>query len=86
MENNKIQSSNINSSLQLECSNCRVCLTIHEWNKTAAKSVILGTINSLIPEDLFEIKDWEKWKIENGGRLDCPECGEISLIDDMEAY
>ena len=71
--------------LKLECTWCHENPEIYEWNENNKISVSLGLIENFIPEDLT-IEDWEEYKIENSGRMDCPCCGEPSCLEDIEAY
>lgn len=70
---------------KLECSVCKSTLDIKTWNEKMKEAVAFGVADELFPETLMP-EDWEQYRSEHGGRCDCPECGEVSLIDDMEAY
>ena len=72
--------------MKLECTQCRNCLSISEWNDSNVyTSLYIGAIDQLIPITL-NFEEWEKYKEEHSGPLFCPICDEISQICDMDAY
>lgn len=74
------------SNYKLECPYCKSTLSIDEWNKSIEYSIRLGVANEYIPE-FNSVDEFRKYKIENEGvRMDCPECDEVVLIDDMDIY
>ena len=70
---------------KLECTICRDCCTVSEWNETNDGAVMLGTMEKYIPEEIT-VAEWERTKEEYGSRMDCPSCGGVCVISDMDAY
>lgn len=64
--------------LILECPNCQSCFTVEMWN-------IQPKIGEPIPENLETSEDWDNFTFHNTGMVDCPECGEVAVYDDMLA-
>lgn len=70
---------------KLECPICHTTIEITGWNEKMKEAVVLGVADQLFPENI-QPEDWEQYRNEHGGRCDCPECGNVALIEDMEAY
>ena len=70
---------------KLECTSCRDCLTIREWNEANDGAVRLGTMEKMIPETITH-NEWNATREEYGNRMDCPSCGEVCVISDIDAY
>jgi endogenous inhibitor of DNA gyrase (YacG/DUF329 family) len=62
--------------LILECPNCQSCFTVEQWNES------LGFRDEPIPLDT---QDWDAYTSEHSGRVDCPECGDVAIYEDMMA-
>lgn len=73
------------NNMKLECPHCHYTLEVSEWNKQLESSVLLGRADKAIPLEL-ETDNWEQYRSEHGGIVDCPECGDVCIFDDMEAY
>ena len=71
--------------VKLECPHCHCTLDIKEWNKNVKYSIKLGVCRELIPE-INSLEEWDKYKEEEQGRVDCPECGDVACYTDMYAY
>ncbi len=69
---------------KLECTCCRDCLTVVEWNEKNLGAVGLGLMDKMIPEDITE-DEWIATREEYGNRMDCPSCGESCIIADIDA-
>lgn len=70
---------------KLECNYCHDCLTIDEWNKANRGGELIGTMEEAIPETLMP-DDWVAYRNAHGGRMDCPSCGEVCSLEDINAY
>ena len=70
---------------KLECSHCRCTLPISDWNQNITDSISLGRCDEYIPEYLT-VDQWNEYKINNSGVVDCPECGDPQIYADMDAY
>lgn len=74
------------SKLLLECPHCGDCSTVINWNKSIENfSIPLGAIDQPIPENLSP-DEYDDYKYEHGGQVDCPSCGEATLLEDLNAY
>ena len=72
---------------KLECTSCRYTIEVSKWNERLKDSITLGVANELIPEEITASEWNEKYPYEHeASRADCPECGEVCLFSDMEAY
>lgn len=60
----------------LECPNCQSCFKVDEWNDA------LGRRDEPIPLDIKE-EDWYAYTQEHFGAIDCPDCGQVAIYEDM---
>lgn len=74
-----------NGKIKLECPNCRTTLDISQWNENMKDSISIGRADELIPLDI-DAEGWKTFRREHSGVVDCPECGEVCVLDDMEAF
>ncbi len=70
---------------KLECPHCHSTLSIDDWNKELENSLQVGRADELIPIDI-DADQWDSYRNIHGGTVDCPECHEVCVFDDMEAY
>lgn len=73
------------TEIKLECPHCHSTLGVSEWNKEVENSMQVGRADELIPTDI-DRDQWECYRSEHGGAADCPECHEVCVFVDMEAY
>lgn len=71
--------------MKLECPHCHYTLEVDEWNKEVENSMKVGRADELIPTNL-EPETWIDYRMEHSGIVDCPQCKEVCVFDDMEAY
>jgi hypothetical protein len=64
------------SQLRLECPHCQGCPTVEEWNNA------LGQRDEPIPLNITS-DEWDSYAYDHSGRIDCPECGEVVIYEDM---
>lgn len=63
--------------LTLECPHCQSCFTTEEWNEQPKNG-------SDIPKGIEDSDGFDEWNIKEGGSMiDCPECGDVALTEDM---
>ena len=71
--------------MYLECCSCQATPTVEEWREYNLGAEALGLVN--VPEEGFESEEeWNDFQDESGTRLDCPECGEVNCIEDLNLY
>lgn len=58
----------------LECPHCQSCFTVEDWNKQPSIK------DEPIPLDL---EDWDEYIMDHDGRIDCPDCGEVAIFEDL---
>lgn len=68
----------------LECPSCSATPSIEEWKKHNQLIEVLGIEN--LPDKFEDIDDFYNFQEESGCRLDCPECGDVNCIEDMQLY
>jgi len=69
----------------LECIDCRETPTVKEWREYNKNIGLLGIEN--LPEDGFsDREEYYTFQQESGSQLDCPKCGELNSIEDIEIY
>ncbi len=69
----------------LECVDCRETPTVKEWREYNKNVGLLGIEN--LPEEGFQnVEEFYKFQHESGTQLDCPACGELNSIEDIEIY
>lgn len=60
--------------LILECPHCQSCYETADWNKAP------GIRDEPIPDN---IEDWDEYTRTHTGRIDCPDCGQVAIYEDM---
>lgn len=69
----------------LECPDCQYSSSIENWNKSIRKfSARIGAAIE-IPEGL-DREEIEQFILDNGGRADCPVCGQHQNLCDLEIH
>jgi len=68
----------------LECPNCQATPIVEEWRVANEGIEVLGM--KQLPERFESVDEFYDFRDNSGSRFDCPECGEVCCIEDMEIY
>ena len=74
------------NNIMLECPHCQYCFNVEDWFNQYSMSNELFEYytgkNNPLPKNLSN-EEIYTYLLEEGARMDCPECGEVCCIEDL---